>query len=400
MIWPLLNCLTIRFPIGGQSSKDETVSYWDNFSRFLACVLLSFSFKAHAESKNPPTTTPLPSSESISANKKIESLKTQIRKTPKNLKLVIELAQEFYNIGDYEKTTLLLWKQIESLDHDSLILLLKAHDKRGDTELVIKVAQIITVKFPKDAEAFTYEGLANFSKIKISDSSELKKQKQKLAVDSFKKAIEANSKYQPAYEAIEKIYDNPKKPNYYELRLLYQDMIDNIGGRAEFYAKLCKVNALDGLNESAIDACNKSIQLNSELPESSVYLGRVHRQLGNTEKGMKILKDTITKFPKSAFALENYAKFLEDDKNYIEAYKHYDLCAAADPDNENCLAGAAMAGAQIQKHEKSLQFLAAVCKKNRKHSVLARTLASQARAAKATEWIRAYEVEAEKCAGH
>lgn len=345
----------------------------------------------------PNDVTPSPVANS---SQKIEQIKAQIRKTPRNLLLVIDLAQEFYNIGDYEKTTLLLWKQVENLNHKGLILLLKAHHQRGDTEQVIKVAQMLIVKNPKDAEAHTYEGLAHLSKVKVSDSVELKKSKEKVALESFKKAIEADSKYQPAYEAIEKIYDNPKRPNFYELRMLYQDMIDNIGGHFEFYQKLCKINALDGVNEPAIEACTKSMQLNDEIPENYVFLARAHKQMGNSEKTMKLLKDASAKFPKSDFVLESYAKYLEDDKNFIDAYKYYDQCVSVAEKNEACLAGAATSGVQIQKYEKGLQYLIQACAISRKHSVLARKLASVIRASKAMDWVRSYEVQAEKCAGH
>ena len=107
-----------------------------------------------------PSAGPTASATAVSseADPKIEKLKTDIRKNPRNIKLIVDLADEFFKKGDYEKTTLLLWKQIDKIDRNAIILLIKAHQKKNEPSEMIRAANILVGKDEKDYVAYTYLG--------------------------------------------------------------------------------------------------------------------------------------------------------------------------------------------------------------------------------------------------
>lgn len=363
-------------------------------------ILLVFIFLSggHAWSVENTSKKPDPSPDQSTekTNDKIEELKNKIKKTPRNLKLVIELAQEFYNIGDYEKTTLLMWKQIEKIDRNALLLTIRAHEKKKEWDQVLKVTLVMLSRDAKDKEALFYQGRSYLAQRKDNQKA-FNKEKETQAAEVLKKAIEIDPKYQEAYEEFAKIYDVKKGVNYYELRLWYQGMVEKLGEKPEFLAKLCEIDTLDGVNESAIKYCEKAIQMDPLNATNFVYLGRVQKNIGESEKSHKTLKEAAEKFQKSTLAQETYAKLLDEDKNYIESFKVYEQCIATDKKNETCLVSAAYAGAQIQKLEKSLEYIKAACQINRSHSVDARKIAAQLKQSQKADWMEKFEHAAEWC---
>lgn len=361
-----------RFTIGILRRSPKFLSSWASRGSSVVFFLLIFSTLALAESSGP-------------------AQRAASSPTP-----VLEL----YERGDYERVTQILWKNIERIDRAGKILLAKAHDKRSEPDQVLKAVQLLLSKNAKDAEALTIQARAYLMKLKQVTPLEGRRLKlASLAMDSLKAAIDADPKYVPAYEEVANIYDRKEKPNLYELRLLYQDMIEKIGPKFEFFAKLCKINYLDGVNDPAIESCNKAIQLNDNDPVSFVYLGLVHRQIGNNEKGTKVLKEAAQKFPQSALALETYAKSLEDDKNYIEALQVYETCISVERANENCLVGAGVSASELQKFEKSFSLLKIACSLNRKNAVTVRKIATQLKSPKLIQWRTQFEQLALGCHG-
>ncbi len=204
--------------------------------------------------KKTPTTKPAPPAARNETNEeKVERLKKEIRSGPKNISLVVQLAEEFYKKEDYEKATLLLWKHIDKLDRKGLLLLVRAHEKRQEHADMIRALNILIGKDEKDYEAYSLMGNANSIARKSKD-----------ALESYKKAIELNSKYEPAYNGLIDLYEKREPPNLYELRILYQDMIDNIGARPVYFRKLCEINTLDGTFEPAIESCKMAISKRRE----------------------------------------------------------------------------------------------------------------------------------------
>ncbi len=318
---------------------------------------------------------------------KIESLKSEIRKNPRDLKKIVELADTFYKKQDYEKTTLLLWKQIDKLDRPAIILLAKAHEQKKEPNEMIRALNILIGKDEKDFESYSLLG----------NAYALQK-KSKEALDNYKKAIEINQKYEPAYWGIAALYENRNPPNLYELAILFQDMIDNIGQKPEFYQKLCEVNAQDDNTfEAAIDTCKQAIAKDPKTANAYVHLGNNLKIAGKTDEANATLKKAANDFPKSEFAQYTYGKVLEDLKNTVDAMKYYKTGTEADPLSARSWLGLAATSFEIKKFEISLIAYKNACKYNRKFAVNFRKAATALRNSKTTDWAGKFESGAEAC---
>ncbi len=347
-----------------------------NFNYCLFTLFLSFvSFWANAEVPN-----------STSSQGSVEHLKQEIRKGPENVQLVTPLAEKLYKKGQYEKVTALLWKHIETVDRDGILLLAQAHEKRKEGGDMARAANILVGKNAKDFEAQTLLG----------EALTLQK-KPKEAMEAFKLAIEANPKFEPAYHGVIKIYQERTPPNLYELRILYQDLIENIGPRAIYYTKLCEINTQDGTFENAMDNCKLGIQKDPSVASNFVYLALNLKQTGDEDGYKEQIRKAAVKFPMSEHAQFEYAQFLASQKNYLEAMKYYKVATEADANSARSWLGLANSSFELRKYEVSLIAYRNACKFDRKNAVAFRRSATVLRNANNSEWSGKFGSASENC---
>nr|WP_295902388.1 tetratricopeptide repeat protein [uncultured Bdellovibrio sp.] len=332
-----------------------------------------------------PATAPVVS-HSETADEKIERLKKEIRSSPKNVGLIGELAEELYKKEEYEKVTLLLWKHVDKIDRKGLVLLAKAHEKRKEPNEMIRALNVLIGKDEKDYEAYSLMGNAYVLARKTKD-----------AMESYKKAVELNNKYEPAYDGLIALYEDREPPNLYELRILYQDMIDSIGPRPIYLRKLCEINTLDGTYEPAIQMCKDAIQKDPKIADPYVYLGVCYKGMGEDEKALKALKKASIDFPKSELAQYHYGKVLEEQKSYVDAMKVYKAGTEADPKAARSWLGLATSSFEIRKYELALLAFKNACKFDKKNAVAFRRATTVLRNAKNSQWIGKFEHESETC---
>lgn len=293
-------------------------------------------------------------------------------------------AQDLFRKKDYAACEKLLWKNIDSLNRDGLILLARVHLIKKEFPEVIRITQMVLSKDERDAEAHTLMGNAHFLA-----------SREKEALASYKRATEINGIYEPAYEGLIAIYE--KRENLYELRILYQDLIEKIGERAEYLTKICEIDTKDALNDHAIEYCRKAIQKNEDIPENHVNLGLVYKNQGDLNKAQEKLKIAAERFTKSLYAQTNYAQFAESKSNFIDSYKFYGNCLKLSPENESCLVGHGLSALQIQKLDESLQSFKKACFKDRKNAVSVRKAVQILKKSKKTDWAQKFETLSEKC---
>ncbi len=284
----------------------------------------------------------------------------------------------------YSKGTALLWANIELLTEADLIMLTKAHYLNKDYFEATKAANLALAKNESNFEALTYLGLC-----------QLRRKKDREAKEFFRRATEINPVYTPAVNGIVEIYE--KSSNYYELRLIYQDLIKRVGDRAEYYTKLCDIDTKDAIAVGAQQNCRKAVQLDPTVPENYSNLGIVFKNINKMDKANEQLKVAADKFPKSDINQLNYASFLEDQKNYIEAFKYYGRCVKINEFVEKCWVGYASSSYQIQKFAETLIGLKKSCVFNKKHSFLGRKAASFARSSKQLDWAKKLDALSEIC---
>lgn len=293
-------------------------------------------------------------------------------------------ATQFILEKKYAQATEVLWKNIDHLTESELVLLTKAHYLNKDYFESMKAANLVLAKNEKNFEALTYLGL-----------SQLRKKKDREAKDYFRRANEINPVYMPAINGLVEIYE--KGSNYYELRLVYQDLITHLGEKAEFLTKLCEINTKDGITEQAQTYCRKAVQADPKIPENYSNLGIVYKNIHDLPKAKEQLQVAADKFPKSEINQLNYAAFLEEQKNFIEAFKYYDRCIKINDYIEKCWVGYTSTSYQIQKFAETLVGLKKACAFNKKHSFIGRKASSFARSAKQPDWAKKIDTLSEIC---
>lgn len=284
----------------------------------------------------------------------------------------------------YSAATAILWENIEHLREIDLILLTKAHYLNKDYFEATKAANLVLAKNETNFEALTYLGLC-----------QLRRKKDREAKEFFKRATEANPVYLPAINGLVEIYE--RNSNYYELRLIYQDLMKRVGEKSEFLTRLCDIDTKDGITDQAQLNCRKAIQSNPKIPENYSNLGLVYKNIHDMTKAKEQLKMAAEKFPNSDINQLNYAQFLEEQKNFIEAFKYYSRCNKINNFIEKCWVGYTSSSYQIQKFAETLVGLKKACVFNKKHLFLGRQAASFARSVKQTEWAKKLDALSEIC---
>ena len=339
-------------------------------------------FLEFKETPAPKAIAPAPK---LAPEKTIEALEPKIKKDPNDYKSAIALAHAYFDKKDFAKVSPLLWKFVDHLEKSDFYILLRSQNELRQADELLKVSNLLISRNPKDFEAHHYQGKAY-----------VLKRKDKEALESFKKAIEANTKFLPSYLCIAEIYE--KRKNLYEQRALYQDMLQVFGPLTEILTRLCQVNTKDGFAELGEKYCRQAIQKDPSIPENHINLGIVLLQSGEKQKAKELFKSTSEKFPKSELAAIQYGGFLEADKNFIDSYKVYKVCVENNTKSEKCLLGYSNSSFQIEKLEESLAAFKKLCTFNRTYAVHIRRALASLRTSNSKEWITKYQDLADNCA--
>lgn len=285
---------------------------------------------------------------------------------------------------NYAKIIEILSPEVEKLSHPNLSLLAQSYFEINNYLAAIKLYTACLSLDPKDYKAKTQIGLAQFN---------LGKDKEALA--SLKSSLEINSEYEPTYQVLINYYN--KKKNKYELRLLYQDMIEKLGEKAPYVTALCELTAKDSLYDLSIKYCLKGIQLNPKEALNYTYLGISYQDTGDSKKASKFLKLAADKFPKSEVAQINYAQLLENEKNFIGAYNYYKNATIADKQSVKAFIGLGNSAVEIQKYKEALEAYQNACKLNKSALPPLRKAINTLRSLKNQDWIKKFEETADSC---
>lgn len=284
--------------------------------------------------------------------------------------------EENYQKKNFDLVAKTLWERLDRLSKREFVLLIRSHLELKQWDQALKASRSFASKHPEEASAHGLVG-KSLLEMRVGKSHKEIKELEDQALEHLKKALELDPKLRFAYLEAASIYDKKDKPNLYEARILYQDMVQKLGPEPHFYNRLCEIEYLDGVSELALSACIKAAELSSKLDRPQVYLGLIHRDQGNLKKGNELLKSASRKFSKSVFALEKYAEAMIKDKNFIEAFWASERCIKVDSKNKNCLEHAGWSGAEIQKYDDSLRYLEMSCRQDKKVNTVIRQIAAE-----------------------
>jgi tetratricopeptide (TPR) repeat protein len=336
-------------------------------SLFMLSLTISFSLFVKAENKP---------AEPVKASDSAKSA------APK--KSLLDQAQESFAQKKYAEVKAILLPSLEKLEAQSLSVLARSLIELKEFHEGLRISQMLISKNEKDDAAFALAGKIQFR---------LKKEKE--ALELYKKALELNPKNIGAYEGLIELYESRK--NYYELALIYVEMISRLGEKGQFLSRLCDIYTKDELYDQAKSYCNKAMLKDPSNADNYVNVGIMFRNQKEETAAEQSLKNAAEKFQKSAFAQLTYGQFLENKKDYLKSYKIYSRCLALESMNEMCLLGHGFSAAQVLKYDESLESYKKACKLNRKNAVQARRVLQILRTEKRSTWIPKYEVLVENC---
>ena len=273
-----------------------------------------------------------------------------------------------------------LWKNSEKLQRPELLQLAKLLVKKNQFKDILKVSDIALAKNPQDPEFLTFQGKA------YMETGQNKKNNDK-AQESLRAAIDADPKFEPAYLILDDFYERQdalfqklKKPLRFlqTRRLLFEDLIKNVGDKALYEAKLCEINSLDGVNDQATKNCLKAIELNKSDMMSRLNLAQVYKQTGEKKKSLEVLQKAVLDNPSSLEVRNAFGSQLEEDKNYGDAYQHFKACLEKNPEYPPCLRGLGATAASLKKWDESYSAFQKLCRKGRRWSLDVRKAAATA----------------------
>lgn len=297
-----------------------------------------------------------------------------------------DFARGFFDKKEYQKVIDLISPQVTEASRPQLILLGKSYFELKDYSSAIKVYQALLSKNENDFEVQTLIGNAYFSSSKKATSETL---------NAFKNALDANPKYEPAYLGLAQYYERAK--NLYELRILYQDLIEKVAVRKEYVTKLCQLSYDEKLYDNAKKFCKLGAVKFAEVPDNHVLNAQVERIMGDPKLGDRLLKSAADKFTKSEFANWSYAQMVDEKKDFITAYKYYGRAFKADKSSDRSRLGFAISAFELKKYSEALEAYSYNCKTHRQTQAAFRKALLALKTQKVVAWIMKFEAELEKC---
>lgn len=287
---------------------------------------------------------------------------------------------------DYDKVVELISPNLDVANREAILTLVKAYRGQENLAMAQKTLAVGRSKYPQDPEFPTEIGRVYLFLNKDREAKSI-----------LKEVIDAHPKYEPAYLVMGDMYE--KRKNRYELRLLYQDLVQNVSQKSEYLTKLCDLATQEGLYDLAFKYCNDGMKKNPREPLNYVNLASAYKETGNTIEANNNYKKAADSFSKSEVAQVAYAQFLEDQKKTIDAYKYYKRATEADEKSLRAWLGYGFSALEIQKFQDSITAFEKVCENDRNGVKQARKAASTMKSLKQPQWMKKYEDLIKHCEG-
>lgn len=287
---------------------------------------------------------------------------------------------------DYDKVVEIISGNLDVANREAFLLLVKAYQGQNNLAMAQKTLDTGRSKYPADPELPTELGRVYLG---------LNKDREAKAI--LKEVIDAHPQYEPAYLVMGEMYE--KRKNRYELRLLYQDLVDHVNPKPEYLAKLCDLSTSEGLYDLAFKHCKDAIQKNPREPMNYVNLGSAFKETGNVAEANNNYKKAADSFSKSEPAQYSYAQFLDDQKKTVDAYKYYRRASEADEKSLRAWLGLGFSALEIQKFQDSIAALEKVCELDRNGVKQARKAAATVKSLNQPQWMKKFEDLIKHCEG-
>lgn len=288
--------------------------------------------------------------------------------------LDLKAARAAAKAKDHHKVIELVSPRLDVAPREGFLLLAGAYSGNENHTMALKTLNAAAAKFRGDREISTEIGKTNLA---------LNKEREAKAI--LKEVIELHPRYEPAYLAMADIYE--KRKNRYELRLLYQDLVENVGEKPPYMTKLCDLATKEGHYELSFRYCEKAALKAPKDPLNLVNIATAAKETGNSEKAHQYFKRAADSFPKSELAQSSYAMYLDEIKNSVESYGYWKRATAADEKSGRAWAGLAFSALEIQKFQETLSAFEKLCTLDKAAERQLRRGAGQLKIMKQEQWL-------------
>jgi tetratricopeptide (TPR) repeat protein len=284
----------------------------------------------------------------------------------------------------YQAVVDLLTPALEKANREVYILLAKAYVGLSNGAMAQKTLALGLTKYPKDPELPTEMGRAF-----------LQMNKDREAKTTLKEVLEKFPKYEPAFLAMAEVYE--RKKNFYELRLLYQDLLLAVGRKPIYVGKVCELATNEGLFELSNSHCSEAVRTNPTDASNFVHLARTYKDTGREPEAEAQFKKAATLFPKSELAQYSYAAYADEIKKYPAAFQFYKHCSEADAKSVRCWLGLGLSGIEVQNFTESIAAFTKLCEIDKDAEKKVRRAAGIVKNLKLDQWQRKYEALIDRC---
>lgn len=306
--------------------------------------------------------------------------------TPSTSPIDLPGAKAALNAKDFDRVTELISPHLDVANKEAFLTLSKAYIGQGNLAMAQKTLATGRSKYAEDPEFPTELGRVYLG---------LNKDREAKAI--LKEVTDTHPKYEPAYLVMAEMYE--KRKNRYELRLLYQDLVEHVSQKAEYFSKLCALATQEGLYDLSFKYCKEGIRKSPKEPLNYVNLASSYKETGNVVEANANFKKAADSFSKSEPTQFAYAQFLDEQKKNVDSYKYYKRASEADVKSLRAWLGYGFSSIEIQKFQDSVTAFEKVCELDRDGIKQVRKATSLIKTLGQPQWMKKYEDLIRHCEG-
>lgn len=287
-------------------------------------------------------------------------LLTLVQRQPNNIKVREQAAAAFAGENQPNKVVELLNPYTDQLSTSGFFLLASSYSNAKDYANEVRVLKIIAQRNEENYQWHMLLGQAYIKQASITTGLETNRELITNGILSLRRALQLNKKFKPAYDAL--LVTLLQQKNNNEARELLVEGIEKFGDRPELFRELCRLDALDGFLEQAVQHCRISINLSPNFPDHYVYLTQALQDQREDAKAEKTIVEAGRKFTKSEFVQWAAGTMFMAKKNFPVAARYFETAVAASPDEGRSRYGLAQSLFSSGRQDAALEQFKHACR--------------------------------------
>lgn len=315
------------------------------------------------------------------AQEKVLNPQTQQDSTLKKSEIV-----SLFEKKQYEAIILKWGGQALQLKREEQFLLAQSYFYQKNNKQAIRIYELMLQTNPKDAPAWRKIASLYKEEAKFSE-----------AISALKKAIEINPNYEPAYLELAQSILGYKTKSWYEVRMIYEDLVAKFGLKIEYQREICDLAVKEGQHVAAEEACTKAIKLKADDTKVLLAQGQLLRDLQKTEQANSFYTNLSVKFDKDFNVQLVCGDYFKAQGKKILAIECYQKANHLQPDYPGLDLHLARLGCEMQNWDLCDEKYRSVCKTNKKIRSEVRVRIKELKDLGATDFINKFEETLKSC---